>query len=722
MNKEKITIINKIKNFFNFNNRQGFLYTIILFYWIKSMVAYFVDFRGLGINNIWQFFTAIANPIFFTAILFFLLGFIKKSKFFYPLVFILYSIITILLVLNVVYYREAGSYVSFSLITGYSKVNQGTAAAGLTILRWHDLIYILDLFFLVVLILKKKFKIDKKPIQKNQIFLMLSSAILGLMSVFALSDTDRPQLIVRGFDDNYMVKYMGINFYTIQNSIETLHISQIKQSSKPTDIEKIRSYIKKNYVTANPEFFGKAKGKNVIVLHLESFQQSSINLKVNGQEVTPFLNSLFNSKDSISFDNFFHQVGQGKTSDAENMLENSIFGLPTGSVFIRYYANEFQSMPAILNQEQGYSTAVFHGNVGTFYNRQIAYKSLGYQNFFDASYYDVSGRKAESWGLKDKLFFQNSIPYLEKLQQPFYAKFLTVTNHLPYALDDVDKDPNFVTSQTNSESVNNYFVTNRYLDQSIKEFYDYLNKTGLIKNSIIILYGDHFGISNSDNKALATVLGDDPETWNAYNDLQMQRVPFIINMPGYEKGYVNHTFGGEIDVMPTLEHLLGVKTKDFIQFGQDLLNNKRSQFVVFRNEDFVTPDYTYTDGKIFNTQSGIQIDESMISDEEKEKIESLKNAAVKKLQYSDKVIYGDLLRFNKIKEFKTIYPQKYDYQKQATLDRLDKDNENLKSTSILSENGNKTTLPEYKTDAPEQNDPRTNTGRITITSDEEDHD
>ena len=50
-------------------------------------------------------------------------------------------------------------------------------------------------------------------------------------------------------------------------------------------------------------------------------------------EVTPFINSLYNSKSTFSFDNFFHQVGQGKTSDAETLLENSLFGLDQGSLF-----------------------------------------------------------------------------------------------------------------------------------------------------------------------------------------------------------------------------------------------------------------------------------------------------------------------------------------------------------------------------------------------------
>ena len=46
----------------------------------------------------------------------------------------------------------------------------------------------------------------------------------------------------------------------------------------------------------NPKYFGVAKGKNVIYLHLESMQNFLINYKLNGEEVTPFLNSLASSK------------------------------------------------------------------------------------------------------------------------------------------------------------------------------------------------------------------------------------------------------------------------------------------------------------------------------------------------------------------------------------------------------------------------------------------
>lgn len=64
------------------------------------------------------------------------------------------------------------------------------------------------------------------------------------------------------------------------------------------------------------------------MIHLESFQQFLIDYKLNidGKEhvVTPFINSLYHSKETVSFSNFFHQVKAGKTSDAETLMENSL--------------------------------------------------------------------------------------------------------------------------------------------------------------------------------------------------------------------------------------------------------------------------------------------------------------------------------------------------------------------------------------------------------------
>ena len=89
----------------------------------------------------------------------------------------------------------------------------------------------------------------------------------------------------------------------------------------------MQKFLKKNYAGPNVEYEGTMRGKNIFVIHLESLQQFMIDYKQNGQEVMPNLNKLYHSSNTLAFDNFFHQVGQGKTSDAENLLETSTYGL-----------------------------------------------------------------------------------------------------------------------------------------------------------------------------------------------------------------------------------------------------------------------------------------------------------------------------------------------------------------------------------------------------------
>ena len=50
----------------------------------------------------------------------------------------------------------------------------------------------------------------------------------------------------------------------------------------------------------------------------------------------------------------------------------------------------------------------------------------------------------------------------------------------------------------------------------------------------------------------------------------------FIRVPGIEGG-VNHTYGGQIDILPTLLHLLGMDSKDYVQFGTDLLSEQHDR-------------------------------------------------------------------------------------------------------------------------------------------------
>jgi lipoteichoic acid synthase len=576
-------------------------------------------------------------------------------------------------------------------------------------------LYWIDIVIILLMMLFRKIKFDPRGVNHRMAFAITSVAVTLFGVNLSLGEMSRPQLLTRTFDRTYIVKYLGVDAFTIYDGIKSQHTSNMRKSATKSELEAVKKFTDAHYASPNKSMYGIAKGRNVFVIHLESFQQFLIDKKINGQEVTPFLNSIYHGSNTYAFDNFFHQVGQGKTSDAENMLETSTYGLSQGSLFATLGSdNTFQAAPSILKQRAGYTSAVFHGNVASFWNRNNVYKNMGYQYFFDASYYDTSGDKSTGYGLKDKLLFNDSVKYLERLQQPFYAKYITVTNHFPYDLDSEDEDPNFKTVDTGDSAVDNYFVTAHYLDQSLKEFFTYLKKTGLYDKSIFVIYGDHYGISDSENKKLASVLGKSSDDWTDYDDAQLQRVPLMFLIPNSGgKGYISHTYGGEIDVLPTLMHLLGVSSKRYIQFGTDLFSSQHDQIVAFRNQDFVTPNYTSISDVIYSNKTGKK---ATLTTAQKKQLKKDQTKVNKELSLSDSLNDKNLLRFYNPKGFKAVNASKYNYSNGLDKEIKIEDQLKGKSTSLYSENGDKTTASEYSTDAPELTHSSTDSNRIKITN------
>ncbi|WEV60342.1 LTA synthase family protein [Streptococcaceae bacterium ESL0729] len=707
-------MLKKIRNIIG--TRLGFVLLLVILLWLKSMFAYFVDF-DLDLENSYQTLLAIFNPLPTALFLLAIPLYFKNSKVFYSLEWIIFIALSLWLFSNSVYFREFSDFITLNTIKGSSKVSAGLGQSAVNLFRPWDLLYIIDFPILAFLCKTKFIKSDPRPIKKKASVAISIFSILLFSMNLALAEIDRPELLTRGFSNTYIVRYLGLQPFITYDAINTYKINQIRNVATPEDLNSVEEYVNKHYASPNPDYYGLAKGRNVIYIHLESFQQFLIDYKLKDEagvehEVTPFLNSLFHGKETFAFDNFFHQVKAGKTSDAETLMENSFFGLTQGSLFVQNGGkNTFQAAPAILGQTAGYTSAVFHGNAGTFWNRNETYKHLGYDYFFDQSYFDVTKDNSFQYGLHDKYFFSQSIQYLEHLQQPFYTKFITVSNHYPYS-QFKNEDEGFPLAKTEDDTINGYFATANYLDQAVKEFFDYLKATGVYENSMIVLYGDHYGISNSRNPDLAALLGKKKETWSSYDNAMLQRVPYMIVLPGQDKGYINHTFGGEVDNLPTMLHLLGIDTSKYLQLGQDLLSPDHENLVAFRdNGNFVARDYSVYNDRIYKTDTGEEITNP--TPETKNLIDSYASKASEQLSISDKLTRGDLLRFYDKDNLKAVDPDDYAYNHGYKKELEIEDKLGSQSTSIFSKNNNTSTVELFKNYSYKELHPELNVNQAT---------
>ena len=711
-------ITNSILNFMS--TRLGFVLTLLLLYWFKTMWAYSVDFN-LDIQGPYQIFLAVINPLPISLLFIGLALYIKRTKLFYSLAFGIYLLLFIWLISNSIYYREFTDFVTVNTMLASSKVSAGLGAAALELFRPWDVIYILDFPILAFFFFKKWIRMDNRPFNKRASFAVTSlSAMLFSANLF-LAEIDRPELLTRGFSNYYVVRALGLPAFLGYSANQTYAANKERSKASEADLKPVEEYIQQHYAKPNPEYFGMAKGRNVIYIHLESFQQFLIDykLKVDDKEyeVTPFLNSLYHSKETFAFSNVFNQVKAGKTSDAETMIETGLFGLNQGSFMVNYGGtNTQQAAPFILSKNGYNSSAVFHGNAGSFWNRNTAYKQWGYNYFFDASYFTKqNSSNSFQYGLNDKYMLKDSIKYLERLQQPFYTKFITVSNHYPYTTSLSGDDIGFTLAKTQDETINGYFATANYLDSSIKAFFDYLKESGLYKNSIIVLYGDHYGISNSRNPALAPLLGKNSETWSSYDNAMLQRVPYMVVVPGMDKGGIIDTYGGEIDMLPTLEHLLGIESNKFLQVGQDMLSPEHDQIVAFRSANyFVTPEYTSYSGRTYYTKTGEEITNP--DEKTKEELDKIREAANLQLKISDSIQTGDLLRFFKGNDLGKVNPEDYSYTNSfKALKKIEKEKGD-KSTSLYNQRGNQSTVDLFKAPTYKELHPEDDSSSSTETS------
>ncbi|MCA1030758.1 LTA synthase family protein [Bacillus timonensis] len=553
--------------------------------------------------------------------------FAKKEKRLRVLVFS-YLFATIILYGNVLYYRFFNDFITIPvLFQSRNLLKLGTSI--------FELITPLDVLFffelpLFWLFLKRKVGVRKIILEQRK-GKIIAIALVLLSTNLYLAHEERPELLTRSFDRKLLVKNLGIYSYHLYDFIMYSNMKRRIAFADNDQVTEIINYVKASKEESNENLFGIAKGKNVFLISLESTQSFVVNRQIDGQEITPFLNQLIRDRGTYYFSDFYHQTGQGKTSDSEFIVENSMYGLPRGAVFFSNPENTYHSMASLLKEKAGYYTAVFHANNKSFWNRDIMYDALGYDRFYSDEDFLITADNSIGWGLKDDEFFLQSIPYLKELPQPFYAKFITLTNHFPFSLS--KKDEYIPEWNSKDGTVNRYFTTVRYQDEALKVFFQKLKEQGLYENSIFVLYGDHYGISENHNKAMSQFL---EKKITPFETINLQKVPLILHFPGRNETRTVTSVSGQIDLKPTLLNLLGVSVENDIMFGSDLFSEEKKQFVILRDGSFVTDQFIMTDNKCYDKNTALPTDQSICM--------PYLEMAKKELDFSDQVIYGDLLR------------------------------------------------------------------------------
>ncbi len=356
------------------------------------------------------------------------------------------------------------------------------------------------------------------------------------------------------------------------------HIVGRSDKTKELDLKRVEKFLnEQRKISNNPtKLFGVAKGRNVILIMVESLNAFPIGLQVNGQSITPRLSAF--ADESLYFVNIYDQAHLGQTSDGEFMSLQSLYPVPAGTVAKNYHSRSFFGLPAIL-AEQGYTTLSASGESAWFWNMDKMHKGLGFQESFYEDSYDIRERIG-SW-LSDKEFFTQTIPILQAHKEPFLAYLLTSSTHHPYKVPSKYKALN--VGEIEGTMIGNYLHAVHYFDKAFGEFVDRLRETGLLDRSIVVVYGDHRA-KHIELRYIKRLLGF-PESSEYHTWILEKKMPLIIRLPYGEEAEMKKNTGGHLDISPTILALLGVIDERSVMLGSDLTEDQGS-IVAFRDGSF----------------------------------------------------------------------------------------------------------------------------------------
>lgn len=342
------------------------------------------------------------------------------------------------------------------------------------------------------------------------------------------------------------------------------------------DYKTLNNYFMSRNITDKNEYTGMFEGKNLIVIMMES-----VNNILLDENIYPNFAKLY--KNGWYWENAYSPRNSCSTGNNEMTGMVSLYSIYRTCTANVYMNNKYEESIFGLFNNKGYTTTSYHDYTEKYYYRSTIHKNMGSSKYYGVSDLGISyNNEYKEWPsdvlLMDKsseIFTQNS---------PFMAWITTVSPHQPYYADS-ELSKIYYDSFANTgypSNVKRYMSKLKVLDDSLGEILKILEEKGILDDTVIVLYADHYpyGLTNSD---ISKVLGDGI---NKYNEVD--RTPFVIyNSKMTPKTYSEYT--SYVNVLPTVANLFNLDYDPRLYMGTDLLSSSYQNRVVFADGSWQTP-------------------------------------------------------------------------------------------------------------------------------------
>ncbi|MGE4353253.1 MAG: LTA synthase family protein [Oscillospiraceae bacterium] len=575
----------------------------------------------------------------------FICSFIPQKGFF-PALFAVSGLLSIIFALQNVYYNVFGTFFTFYSVTEAGGVLSNFWREALEGVR-RSVFQLIAVFSpLAVLYIFRK-KLLPVTLKRTRFGLLASSILLYIAAVAAIlsanSGVMSPRYLYTGsFMPELSVRYFGI-LTTTRLDLEQLmpYPSEVlpinsdvpEQTPTPTPVQtpqatpaetpaavnpnvldidfdtlianeddpalkKIHEYFSSVEPTFQNEYTGRFQGKNLIWIVAEGFSDLALD-----ETHTPTLYKLAHS--GFVFNNFYNPIWGVSTSDGEYITLTG--QLPKSGVwsFTESADNDMRMTFGRMLGALGYDCRAYHDHTYTYYNRNLSHPNMGY-------IYEGVGNGLELekvWPASDLEMIQKTVDdYIGS--DKFHTYYMTVSGHMYYTFTgntQAYRHKDDVADLPYSEDCRAYIACNMEFDLAVQELISRLDEAGKLEDTVIVISGDHYpyGLTNAE---IEEIRGGPVDNFELYHST------LIIWSGDMDKPIEINKLCYSADIMPTLANLFGLDYDSRLLSGRDILSDTPG-FVIFANRSFISDYGRYDSTKdTFYPNTGVSVPENYARD------------------------------------------------------------------------------------------------------------
>lgn len=238
---------------------------------------------------------------------------------------------------------------------------------------------------------------------------------------------------------------------------------------------------------------------NIIMVICESLESWVLEKSVEGQELTPFLNSVIRDSTTLYAPMTVSQVGNGRSIDGALLLLTGMYPMTNDVYSNNFYTNTYFTLPKALKEAAGARYYVLTPDKPAVWNLRNVTGAFGADTLLSRDNWvndEMIGAPAK---LSDGSFMRQTVDKMRRgeiwpVGENAFVQIVTYSGHNPFVIPDELRTVHF--KEEFPRRMDGYMALARYTDSALKTLVNYVRSRPDASRTMIIIVGDHEGLAN----------------------------------------------------------------------------------------------------------------------------------------------------------------------------------------------------------------------------------